>query len=115
MKNSNTLYSKTDSLGRILSIKIPTFADNLQYELYFGKFESENKKFYESNKFVMFVKEIDGIPVTFPKTDKEALALAGRLGTEGITCIFECIEELMPTELEKETNENEEKETLKKS
>jgi len=115
INEANKIHIVTDETGRTYKVKIPTFQDNLKYDLYFGKHEENNKRFYESNKFVMFVKEINEMPVGFPTTTEESLALAARLGNEGMAAIMRKIEELFEAHLPNGAlTEEEEQSTLKK-
>lgn len=112
IKKSSKINTKYDESGRKLGIKIPSFQESMKYDLYFGKFDETNKKFYESNKFILFIKEIDDEPVSFPHNEAEALALASRLGDEGVAAIIDYISEL--TEKKLSLEDPEVKNSLKK-
>ena len=114
IKSAAKVFTVHDELGRRLTIKIPSFQDNMRYDLYFGKFDETNKKFYESNKYILFIKEIDEIPVAFPSNETEALALAARLGNEGMLAIMDCISQNFNDKENDTQVEDEVKRTLKK-
>lgn len=115
IRDANKTYSVYDELGRQLIVKLPSFQDNMRYDLYFGKFDESNKKFYDSNKFILFIKEIDSVPIAFPTTEAEALALASRLGNEGFAAIMNCIAEHFPLDdVSSDQADSEVKSTLKK-
>lgn len=114
VRDANKTFAAFDSLGRKILVKMPSFQDNMRYDLYFGKYDGENKKFYESNKFILFVKEIDDVPVAFPTKESEALALAARLGNEGFLAIMNCIAENFNLSEPNEQQDDEVKATLKK-
>jgi len=113
IKSASKVFTRYDELGRKLTIKLPSFQDNMRYDLYFGKFDETNKKFYESNKFILFIKEIDEIPVAFPSNETEALALAARLGNEGVVAVMDGITEHFGSTVNN-NDDSEVKATLKK-
>lgn len=109
INDANKLHQFTDSLGRILKVKIPNLQDVMRFDLYFGKYKDENPAFYERAQSLVFFKEVDDMPVSFPTTESEMLALAGRVGIEGMVALQEFAENLSP-----KTTEDEEKDALKK-
>lgn len=73
----------TDSKGRVLKIKEPTFLQEARINRLVGD-SSTNVGFMCGYCLpAIHVVEIDGNPVPFPTTDRELEALIARLGREG--------------------------------
>lgn len=72
----------TDSLGRAITIKKPKPLDALDFKIALGS-NHTNTLYLVEVSHLPYVCDIDGDPVSVPRTERELRALYQRLGDEG--------------------------------
>lgn len=90
LKKGNESYETIDSLGRKIIIKSPTYLERTDF---IGALEgrASDKEYLQHVLVAMYVKEIDGLSITFPQRLSEVRAILQKLDDAGASAVMECV------------------------
>lgn len=105
LRKSRETFSIKDELGRVLKVRAPSYLEKTDFIAALGE-RGALEGYITQVSPAMYVREIDGDPVTFPTRLSEVRALLQRLDEEGVTAVIKCVvENIMTNDGEKEAKD----------
>ncbi len=109
IRKARETFSVTDENGRVIQVRAPSYLEKTDFIAALGDRGTLDGYIAQVSP-AMYVRSIDGDPVSFPTRLSDVRAILQRLDEEGAKAVIECVVE----HIMKETGQDEAKDRLKK-